>query len=311
MWEPSETYPDPAIEVLDSRFLKYRIGNAAVERLATGIRYGEGPVWFGDGRCLLWSDIPNNRIMRWDEESGAVSVYRKPSGFANGNTRDRQGRLVSCEHGERRVVRTEYDGTLTVLADRFQGKRLNSPNDIVVKSDDSIWFSDPVFGILNDYEGFKTPPELPTHVYRLDPATGQLKAVVEDIPNPNGLCFSPDERLLYIVDNGSRPNRILVYEVGADGTLAHGRTFVDAGDQGLPDGIRCDTDGNVWAGWGSGPALNGVMVFAPDGTPIGRIALPDRCANLCFGGARRNRLFMVVGQCLFALYVNARGAAGP
>lgn len=311
MWEPSETYPDPAIEVLDPRFLKYRIGNAAVERLATGIRYGEGPVWFGDGRCLLWSDIPNNRIMRWDEESGAVSVYRKPSGFANGNTRDRQGRLVSCEHGGRRVVRTEYDGTLTVLADRFQGKRLNSPNDIVVKSDDSIWFSDPVFGILNDYEGFKTPPELPTHVYRLDPATGQLKAVVEDIPNPNGLCFSPDERLLYIVDNGSRPNRILVYDVGADGTLAHGRTFVDAGDQGLPDGIRCDTDGNVWAGWGSGPALNGVMVFAPDGAPIGRIALPDRCANLCFGGPRRNRLFMVVGQCLFALYVNARGAAGP
>lgn len=311
MWEPSESYPDPAIEVLDPRFLKYRIGNAAVERLATGIRYGEGPVWFGDGRCLLWSDIPNNRIMRWDEESGAVSVYRKPSGFANGNTRDRQGRLVSCEHGGRRVVRTEYDGTLTVLAEQFQGKRLNSPNDIVVKSDDSIWFSDPVFGILNDYEGFKTPPELPTCVYRLDPASGQMEAVVKDIPNPNGLCFSPDERLLYIVDNGSRPNRILVYEVGEDGTLAHGRTFVDAGDQGLPDGIRCDTDGNVWAGWGSGPALNGVMVFAPDGAPIGRIALPDRCANLCFGGARRNRLFMVAGQCLFSLYVDAQGAAWP
>ncbi|MNX76504.1 Gluconolactonase precursor [compost metagenome] len=297
--------------MLDPRFLKYRIGNAAVERLATGIRYGEGPVWFGDGRCLLWSDIPNNRIMRWDEESGAVSVYRKPSGFANGNTRDRQGRLVSCEHGGRRVVRTEYDGTLTVLAEQFQGKRLNSPNDIVVKSDDSIWFSDPVFGILNDYEGFKTPPELPTCVYRLDPASGQMEAVVKDIPNPNGLCFSPDERLLYIVDNGSRPNRILVYEVGEDGTLAHGRTFVDAGDQGLPDGIRCDTDGNVWAGWGSGPALNGVMVFAPDGAAIGRIALPDRCANLCFGGARRNRLFMVAGQCLFSLYVDAQGAARP
>ncbi|QVQ28206.1 SMP-30/gluconolactonase/LRE family protein [Achromobacter deleyi] len=311
MWEPSESYPDPAIEVLDPRFLKYRIGNAAVERLATGIRYGEGPVWFGDGRYLLWSDIPNNRIMRWDEESGAVSVYRKPSGYANGNTRDRQGRLLSCEHGGRRVVRTEYDGTLTVLAERFQGKRLNSPNDIVVKRDDSIWFSDPVFGILNDYEGFKTTPELPTCVYRLDPASGRMEAVVEDIPNPNGLCFSPDERLLYIVDNGSRPNRILVYEVAEGGTLTHGRTFVDAGDQGLPDGIRCDTDGNVWAGWGSGPALNGVMVFAPDGAPIGRIDLPDRCANLCFGGARRNRLFMVAGQCLFSLYVDAQGAAHP
>ncbi|KRC80503.1 Gluconolactonase precursor [compost metagenome] len=311
MWEPSESYPDPAIEVLDPRFLKYRIGNAGVERLATGIRYGEGPVWFGDGRCLLWSDIPNNRIMRWDEESGAVSVYRKPSGFANGNTRDRQGRLVSCEHGERRVVRTEYDGTLTVLADQFEGKRLNSPNDVVVKSDDSIWFSDPVFGILNDYEGFKTPPELPTHVYRLDPANGRMEAVVQDVPNPNGLCFSPDERLLYVVDNGSRPNRILVYDVAEGGTLTHGRVFVDAGDQGLPDGIRCDTDGNVWAGWGSGPTLNGVMVFAPDGVAIGRVALPDRCANLCFGGARRNRLFMVTGQCLFALYVDAQGAAPP
>ncbi|MNP99280.1 Gluconolactonase precursor [compost metagenome] len=311
MWEPSESYPDPAIEVLDPRFLKYRICNAGVERLATGIRYGEGPVWFGDGRCLLWSDIPNNRIMRWDEESGAVSVYRKPSGFANGNTRDRQGRLVSCEHGERRVVRTEYDGTLTVLADQFEGKRLNSPNDVVVKSDDSIWFSDPVFGILNDYEGFKTPPELPTHVYRLDPANGRMEAVVQDVPNPNGLCFSPDERLLYVVDNGSRPNRILVYDVAEGGTLTHGRVFVDAGDQGLPDGIRCDTDGNVWAGWGSGPTLNGVMVFAPDGVAIGRVALPDRCANLCFGGARRNRLFMVTGQCLFALYVDAQGAAPP
>ncbi|MFD4836583.1 SMP-30/gluconolactonase/LRE family protein [Achromobacter sp. NPDC058515] len=311
MWEPSESYPDPAIEVLDPRFLKYRIGNAAVERLATGIRYGEGPVWFGDGRCLLWSDIPNNRIMRWDEESGAVSVYRKPSGFANGNTRDRQGRLVSCEHGGRRVVRTEYDGTLTVLADQFHGKRLNSPNDVVVKSDDSIWFSDPVFGILNDYEGFKTPPELPTCVYRVDPGSGRIDAVVEDMQNPNGLCFSPDERLLYVVENGSRPNRIRVYEVDEDGVPGQGRTFVDAGDQGLPDGIRCDTDGNVWAGWGSGSALNGVMIFAPDGVPIGRIALPDRCANLCFGGARRNRLFMVAGQCLFALYVDAQGAARP
>ncbi|WP_313621586.1 SMP-30/gluconolactonase/LRE family protein [Achromobacter sp.] len=311
MWEPSDTYPDPSIEVLDSRFQKYRLNNAGIELLATGIRYGEGPVWFGDGRYLLWSDIPNNRIMRWDEETGAVSVFRKPSGYANGNTRDRQGRLVSCEHGGRRVVRTEYGGTLTVLADRYDGKRLNSPNDVIVRRDGSVWFSDPDFGIQNDYEGFKSEPELPTHVYRLDPATGRLDAVIKDIQNPNGLCFSPDEALLYVVDNGSRPNRILVYEVNRDASLGQGRTFVDAGDLGLPDGIRCDMDGNVWAGWGSGPGLSGVMVFAPDGAAIGRIALPDRCANLCFGGLRRNRLFMVTGQCLFGLFVNTQGVGCP
>lgn len=311
MWEPSETYPDPAIEVLDSRFQQYRLSNAAIELLATGIRYGEGPVWFGDAGCLLWSDIPANCLMRWDAETGAVSVHRKPSGYANGNTRDREGRLVSCEHGGRRVVRTEYDGALTVLADSFDGKRLNSPNDVVVRSDGSVWFTDPTFGILNDYEGFKAEPELPTHVYRLDPANGRIQVVVDNIKNPNGLCFSPDETLLYVVDNGSRPNRILVYRVSSEGSLDQGRAFVDAGDLGLPDGIRCDTDGNVWAGWGAGPGLNGVMVFAPDGVAIGRIALPDRCANLCFGGARRNRLFMVTGQCLFGLYVNARGAAWP
>lgn len=309
MWEPSESYPDPAITVLDPRFQDIRIGNAAVERLATGIRYGEGPVWFGDGRCLLWSDIPNNRIMRWDDETGAVSVYRKPSGYANGNTRDRQGRLISCEHGERRVVRTEYDGTLTVLADRFEGKRLNAPNDVIVRRDGSIWFSDPLFGILNNYEGYQAQPELPTNVYRLDPVSGRLQAVIRDIRNPNGLCFSPDESLLYVVDNGSAPNRILVYGVRDDGALDDGRVFVQAHGDSIPDGIRCDTAGNVWAGWGPGPALSGVMVYAPDGTAIGRIALPDRCANLCFGGPRRNRLFMVTGQCLFALYVNAQGAA--
>ena len=311
MWEPSETYPDPAIEVLDSRFLPYRLSNAAIELLATGVRYGEGPVWFGDGRCLLWSDIPNNRILRWDEESGAVTVYRKPSGFANGNTRDREGRLVTCEHGARRVVRTEYDGTITVLADGFGGKRLNSPNDVVVRRDGSVWFTDPTFGILNDYEGFRAEPELPTQVYRLDPASGRTQVVIDNVRNPNGLCFSPDETLLYVVDNGSRPNRILVYRVDEDGGLDPGRVFVEASDLGIPDGIRCDTDGNVWAGWGAGPGLNGVMVFASDGVAIGRIALPDRCANLCFGGARRNRLFMVTGQCLFALYVNAQGAARP
>src|SRR6202162_1558676 len=185
MWRQSETYPAPAVEGLDPRFLKYRITNAAVERLATGTRWGEGPVWFGDGRFLLWSDIPNNRIMRWDSENGAVSVLRKPSGFANGNTRDRQGRLVTCEHGGRRVTRTEYNGALTVLIDRFDGKRLNSPNDVVVKSDDSIWFTDPPFGILSNYEGYKADAELPTNVYRLDPETGQAEVVAGDIVNPN------------------------------------------------------------------------------------------------------------------------------
>jgi gluconolactonase len=308
MWQQSETYPDPAVEVLDPRFLKYRITNAAVERLATGMRFGEGPVWFGDGRFLLWSDIPNNRIMRWDEESGATSVFRKPSGYTNGNTRDRQGRLISCEHGNRRVTRTEYNGALTVLIDRFDGKRLNSPNDVVVKSDDSIWFTDPPFGISNNYEGSKAEPELPTNVYRFDPATGRAEVVADDIVNPNGICFSPDERRLYIVESGSKPRRIRVYDVEDGRRLVHGRVFVDAGENGAPDGFRCDTDGNLWTGWGTGPGLNGVMVFAPDGTAIGRIALPERCANVCFGGAAYNRLFMAAGQSLYALYVDATAA---
>ena len=198
---------------------------------------------------------------------------------------------------------------LTVLADRFEGKRLNAPNDVVVHSDGSVWFSDPLFGILSNYEGFQAQPELPTHVYRLEPDSGRLDAVVSSIHNPNGLCFSPDERLLYVVDNGSTPNRILVYAVGQDGSLDDGRTFVEASTDAIPDGIRCDTDGNVWAGWGPGPALSGVMVFAPDATAIGRIALPDRCANLCFGGAKRNRLFMASSHSLYALYVETRGAA--
>jgi len=307
-WRQSETYPDPAVEVLDARFLKYRITNAAVERLATGMRWGEGPVWFGDGRFLLWSDIPNNRIMRWDEETGAVSVFRKPSGFANGNTRDRQGRLITCEHGNRRVTRTEYDGRLTVLIDNLDGRRLNSPNDVVVKSDDSIWFTDPQFGILSNYEGVKAKSELPTNVYRLDPATGQAEVVIANIDNPNGLCFSPDERRLYVVESGSKPRRIWVYEVEEGRRLVCGRVFVDGGEHGAPDGFRCDADGNLWAGWGTGPTLNGVMVFAPDGTAIGRISLPERCANLCFGGAAYNRLFMAAGQSLYALYVDAEAA---
>src|SRR6201981_4083578 len=198
-WEASERYPDPAIKVLDPSFLKYRVFNASVERLYTGARWSEGPVCFGDARCVLWSDIPNNRILRWDEETGRTTVFRRPSNFSNGNTRDRQGRLVTCEHDARRVTRTEYDGTITVLIDKFAGKPLNSPNDVVVKSDDSIWFSDPPFGILGNYEGHRASPELPTNIYRVDGRTGKATVVAGDINRPNGLCFTPDEKKMYIV----------------------------------------------------------------------------------------------------------------
>ena len=299
-------YPDPAIHVLDPSFAKYRIANAGVERLATGFRWAEGPAWFGDARCVLWSDIPNNRIMRWDEESGGVTVFRKPSSYANGNTRDRQGRLVTCEHDSRRVTRTEYDGSITVVCDGFGGKPLNSPNDVVVKSDDSVWFTDPPFGILSNYEGHVAPVELPTNVYRVDGRSGQATVVIGDIPRPNGLCFSPDERRLYVVVSGATPREIRVFDV--DGArLTNGRVFVNAGPA-SPDGIRCDTDGNLWCGWGGGEAHDGVAIFNPEGTMIGHVLLPERCANLCFGGARRNRLFMAASKSLYALYVNAQGA---
>ena len=310
-FEPSGRYPDPAIEILDPSFAPYRIFSAAVERLATGFRWCEGPVWFGDGRYFLWSDIPNNRIMKWEEETGAVSIFRKPSDFANGNTRDRQGRLITCEHGGRRVTRTEYDGSITVLMDRYQGKRLNSPNDVVVKSDGSIWFTDPPFGILGNYEGRKAELECGQNVYRVDGETLEAVAVATDMRGPNGLCFSPDEKKLYLVESRAAPNRlILVYDV-VDGTkLANGKVFIDAGP-GTPDGFRCDVDGNLWCGWGMGSEeLDGVVVYNPQGKLIGRIRLPERCANLCFGGAMRNRLFMAASQSVYALYVNTQGAPG-
>jgi len=311
VWQPSQRYPDPAIEILDASFARYRLASAAVERLATGFRWCEGPVWFGDGRTLLWSDIPNDRIMRWDEETGAVGVFRKPSNFANGNTRDRQGRLVTCEHGGRRVTRTEYDGVITVLADRFEGKRLNAPNDVVAKSDGSIWFTDPPFGILGHYEGARAEPELPQNVYRIDGETGALTAVAADLRGPNGLCFSPDESTLYLVESRATPNRlILAYDV-VDGTrLANARTLIDAGP-GTPDGLRCDVDGNLWCGWGMGSdELDGVVIYNPEGRLIGRIRLPERCANLCFGGRMRNRLFMAASQSVYALYVETQGCPG-
>jgi gluconolactonase len=310
-WEPAASYPDAAVRTLDPRFDNIKPPfNAAVEHLATGFRWAEGPVWFGDGRYLLWSDIPNNRIMRWDEETGAANVFRKPSNHANGNTRDRRGRLVTCEHEGRRVTRTEYDGSITVILDRFEGKRLNSPNDVIVKSDDSIWFTDPLFGILGNYEGERAAPELPTNVYRVDGRTAAATVVTGDINGPNGLCFSPDESKLYIVESRARPRLISVFDVVEDGTrLANRRIFINAGD-GTPDGFRCDVEGNLWCGWGMTPGLNGVAVFAPDTTMIGHIALPERCANLCFGGRKRNRLFLAASQSLYSVYVNTQGIAG-
>src|SRR6202035_1953618 len=309
-WEPSESYPDPAIKILDPSFAKYRINNAGVERLATGMRGSEGPVYFGDARCLLWSDIPNNRIMRWDEVTGRTSIYRQPSNNANGNTRDRQGRLVTCEHDTRRVTRTEYDRTITTLIDKFDGKPLNSPNDIVVKSDGTIWFSDPPFGILGNYEGHVATPELPTNVYRLDPRSGQATVVVGDI-RPNGVCFSPDERKMYIVDAGATPRVIRVYDVVSDGAkLAGGKAFVTCEGPETPDGFRCDVDGNLWCGWGMGEGFDGVMVFNPEGKRIGSVTLPERAANLCFGGLKRNRLFMAASHSLYSLYVGVQGAIG-
>ena len=310
MVPPIQSYPDPAIEILHPNFAKYHQRLAAVERLATGFRWCEGPVWFGDGRYLLWSDIPNERIMKWEEETGTVSVFRKPSNFANGNTRDRQGRLITCEHGGRRITRTEYDGAITILMDGFDGKRLNSPNDVVVKSDGSIWFSDPPFGILSDYEGHRAEPELPSNLYRFDPATGNATVLDGEIAGPNGLALSPDEKKLYVVESRASPRTILAYDVVDDGTrIANRHVLIDAGP-GTPDGFRCDEDGNLWCGWGMGdPKLDGVMVFSPAGEPIGRIALPERCSNLCFGGVKRNRLFMASSQSLYSLYTNARGAA--
>lgn len=304
-------YPDASVEVLDESFTKYRLPLASVEHLADGCRWSEGPAWFGDGRFLLWSDLPNNRIMKWEEETGAVSVFRKPSHNANGNTRDRQGRLVTCEHDARRVTRTEHDGAITVLMDRFEGKPLNSPNDVVVKSDGSVWFTDPQFGILGYYEGHRATPELPTNVYRFDPATRQASVVASDVIAPNGLSFSPDEALLYVVESRSTPRHILAFDVAANGTaLQNKRILIDAGPEGTPDGMRCDVDGNIWAGWGMGEAHDGVRIFNPAGRPIGHIHLPERCANLCFGGRWRNRLFMAASHSIYALYVNSQGAAG-
>jgi gluconolactonase len=303
-------YPDPRIKILDARFTPLVLGNAAIETIASGCRFTEGPVWFGDLRCLVWSDIPNDRMMKWEEETGAVSLFRKPSHYANGNTRDRQGRLITCEMDAQRLTRTAYDGTITVLAESFDGKKLTGPNDVVVKSDGSIWFSDNGAGIRGNYLGHKATAELPYRVYRIDGRTGHITIAVGDMERPNGLCFSPDEKRLYVVDTPGGTKTTHVYDVVDDGTkLANGRVFFDA-TPGYADGIRCDTEGNVWAGFSGGEDQDGVAVFAPDGKLIGRILLPERCANLCFGSLKRNRLFMAASQSIYSLYVEAQGAIG-
>lgn len=290
-------------EAFEPIFESYVLGNAPVKQLATGFDWVEGPVWFGDADCLLFSDIPNNRIVRWNGETG-ISTYRAPSNFANGHTRDRQGRLVSCEHLTRRVTRTEFDGEITVIADGFGGKRLNSPNDVVVRSDGSIWFTDPHYGIKQDYEGQHAEQELPCHVYSVDPS-GKMTVVADDFNCPNGLAFSPDESRMYIADTGrmheADPTHIRVFDASDHG-LSGGEVF-HAISHGVADGFRCDTDGNVWSS-----AADGVHCIAPDGTVLGKILIPETVSNVCFGGRHKHRLFITATTSVYAINLNRRGA---
>ncbi|MFN3973145.1 MAG: SMP-30/gluconolactonase/LRE family protein [Gemmobacter sp.] len=293
-------------EVIDPAFGRYVLGNAPVKRLATGFDWVEGPVWFGDYGCLLFSDIPNDRILRWTPEGG-VTTYRAPSNYANGHTRDRQGRLVSCEHGTRRVTRTEWDGSVTVIAEGFDGRRLNSPNDVVVARDGGIWFSDPHYGIMTDYEGFRAEPELPCNVYRVDP-DGSIEAMVTDMRCPNGLAFSPDESLLYVADTGHMfsddAQHIRVFDM-AMGRPLNGRHFHTI-DTGCADGFRVDTDGNIWSS-----AADGVHCIAPDGRLMGKIFVPELVSNVCFGGRAKHRLFITATTSVYAVTLNRSGAQLP
>jgi gluconolactonase len=305
------SYPEPAFEVLDKRF-HGKQGNARLERLWTGALWLEGPVYMGDWKCFLCSDIPNHRVLRWNEDNGEVTTFQTESFYANGHTRDRQGRLIACEHDSRQVRRLEHDGNWSVLIDSFNGKKLNGPNDAVVASDGGIWFTDPGYGILGPYEGHIDTLQLPTNVYRLDPISGKAEVVADDFRRPNGLCFSPDEKKLYIVDTGATdgpdyPAHIRVFDV--DGKhLRNSRVFADF-KPGFTDGVRCDTDGNVWCSWGwGGLQTNGVRIHSPSGDLFGMIHTPEVISNLVFGGHKRNRLFMTGSTSIYALYVNAVGA---
>lgn len=308
--QPAGDWRELVVEVRDPKFSRFLLHNAPLERLASGCRWTEGPVWFGDGGYLLFSDIPNDRILRWSEREG-LSIYRQPSAYANGGTRDRQGRLVSCLHGARTVVRTEYDGAITVLASSYNGKRLNSPNDVAVKSDDSVWFTDPHYGIMTDYEGIRAEQELPCNVYRIDPASGSLTVVADGFAGPNGLAFSPDESRLYIAETGAMfdenaKRHIRAFDVDSQGTrLRHERIFHEV-SPGFADGFRCDEDGNLWSSAG-----DGVHCISPQGELLGRILVPERVANLTFGGRSRNRLFICATTCLYSIYLNCRGTQRP
>lgn len=296
-------------ETIKPEFQDCFIGHARVERLWTGARWSEGPVWFAAGRYLLWSDIPNNRILRFDETDGSVSTFRDPSNNSNGHTVDRQGRLISCEHLTRRVTRTEHDSSITVIADNADGKRLNSPNDVVVKSDGSIWFTDPSYGILMDYEGARAASEIGAcHVYRVDPDSGAALQVTHDYVKPNGLAFSPEESLLYIADTGvthtpGGPAHIRVHSVGADGTLSGGAVLAECSN-GVFDGFRVDRDGRLWCS-----AADGVHCLSPDGTLIGKIHIPELVANVCFGGPKLNRLYICGTTSLYSIFLNVNGVS--
>ena len=295
-------------EAFEPVFRTYVLGNAPVRQIASGFEWTEGPVWFGDAGCLLFSDIPGNRIMRWTPGAG-VSVYREPSNYANGHTRDREGRLISCEHGGRRVTRTEHDGSITVIADRYRGKRLNSPNDVVVKSDGTIWFTDPHYGISTDYEGFRSEQELPCNVYRVDPDTGRLDAVITDFHGPNGLAFSPDESRLYVADTGRMfhddPTQIRVFDVGEDGALGGGDVF-HVVSPGAADGFRADRDGNLWTS-----AADGVHCIDPRGALLGKILVPEQVSNVCFGARAKHRLFMTATTSVYSVVLNRVGVQRP
>ncbi len=297
-------------EIIDERFRQLILGNAAVEKIADGCRWAEGPIWFNDGGYLLWSDIPNNRILRWTPGIG-VDVFRNDSSNSNGNTRDIQGRLISCLHGSRTVIRTEPDGSITTIADEYQGGRLNSPNDVVVKSDGSIWFTDPNYGIMSDYEGFKAEMEQGgCYVFRVSPDLSEITVVADDFVKPNGLAFSADEKQMYIADSGfsndpKAPHHIRVFDVNADDTLSGGEVFADV-TPGLPDGFRFDTDGNLWTS-----AADGVHCYAPDGTLLGKILIPETVANLTFGGPKRNRMFITATTSVYSIFLNASGVQRP